>query len=204
MAGNRFDRRGSLVCGLGGFALLYGCATSVKRTTWPDITFQHRPTMGLRVSEILYEDAAAAHTVEPPARDIRYVLPVSPAIAMERWAFERLRADGGPGRARVTLVENRFAETPLDVTDGVQGVFTNDQSERYEGVLVAKVAIEGDPSGNGFVEMRTTASRTVPEDFTVNQREETLYNMMMAMVTALDERLEQEIRANLARWLMMS
>ena len=204
MAQDWINRRGILLGGLGGLALLAGCSTSVKRTTWPDITFQHRSSIGLRVSEVLFEDAAAAESVAPPARDIRYALPVSPVIAMERWSQERLEPFGGAGRARVTLLENRFVETPLDLTDGVEGVFTVDQSERYEGAMAVRVAIENDPSGNGFVEARATASRTVPENYTLNKREETLYNMMTGMISALDERLETEMRANLARWLLIS
>ncbi len=199
-----FDRRSILIAGLGSAALLSGCASSVKRTTWPDITFQHRSPIGLRVSEILFDDAAAAATVEAPARDIRYALPVSPVITMDRWAHERLQPHGGPGRARVTLTENRFVEVPLNTTSGVEGVFNIDQSERYEGALAVKVGIEGDPSGIGSVQARATASRTVPENYSLNQREETLYEMMASIVTALDERLEQEIRANLAKWLLVS
>ena len=204
MTQSLFDRRGVLIAGVGTAALLSGCASSVARTTWPDITFQHRSPVGLRVSEILFDDAAAAETVGPPARDIRYALPVSPVITMDRWAHERLQPFGGPGRARVILTENRFVEVPLDTTSGVEGVFNIDQSERYEGALAVKVEIVGDPSGAGFVQARASASRTVPENYSLNQREETLFEMMAGIVTALDERLEQEIRTNLAKWLLVS
>lgn len=203
MTDTLFDRRGILIAGLGSAALLSGCASSVTRTTWPDITFQHRPAIGLRVSEVQFDEAAAVATVEPPARDIRYALPVSPVITMDRWAHERLEPFGGTGRARVILMENHFVEVPLDTTSGVEGVFNIDQSERYEGALAVKVEIVGDPAGAGFVEARASASRTVPENYSLNQREETLYEMMAGIVAALDERLEQEIRANLAKWLLV-
>jgi len=180
---------------------LTGCASSVKRTTWPDITFQHRTSLSLGVSSVAFEITAGQAAIEPPARDIRYAMPVSPEITMRRWASERLIPLGGPGRAVVTLVEDRFVEVPLDTTGGVEGVFTIDQSERYEGILELRVEVAGDPAGSGFAQARATASRTVAEDATLNQREQTLYDMLHSIVTALDERLEQEIRANLSRWV---
>ncbi|MBT5434103.1 MAG: hypothetical protein P8Q36_11015 [Alphaproteobacteria bacterium] len=194
-------RRGLLGLGLGAGFVLAGCATSVKRTTWPDITFQHRNPIALSVADVVFDIDMSTDAVTPPERDIRYAMPVSPEETLLRWSRERLQSLGGSGIARVTMVENRFVEVPLDTTAGVEGVFTFDQSERYEGVLGMRVDVEGDPAGAGFAQARASASRTVQEDFTLNQREETLYDMLHSVVNALDQRLEEEIRNNLARWV---
>ncbi|MBN34640.1 MAG: hypothetical protein CMM46_07655 [Rhodospirillaceae bacterium] len=192
-------RREVLVMAAG--SLLAACTISVQRTTWPDITFQHRRPISLGVHGIGFADVSSTQAIAPPTRDIRYSLPVSPPAIMRRWSQERLHALGGPGRAEVILSENHFIEVPLDTTDGVEGFFINDQSERFEGVLGARVEIVDDPSGQGFVEARVTASRTVPENASLNEREQVLYDMVHSIVMALDERLEQEIRANLQRWV---
>ena len=193
--------RRSLLALLAG-AGLSGCAVGVERTTWPDITFQHLPPLPLGVAEIRFEAPADDREVAPPARDLRYAVPVSPRAAMARWSRERLRAAGGPGVAIATLTENRFVATPLETTGGVEGVFAIERAERYEGALAARVDVVGDPAGSGFASARAAATRTVGEDFSLNERERTLYDMLHGMVAALDARLEEEIRAHLARWVV--
>ena len=192
--------RRSLLALLAG-AGMSGCAAGAARTTWPDITFRHRSPLTLAVGEIRFETAATGGDVAPPARDIRHAMPVAPRAVVARWSRERLRALGGPGTAVVTLTENRFVEAPLDTTGGVEGVFSIDQSERYEGALAARVEIVGDPAGSGFASARAAATRTAREDFSLNERERTLYDMLHGLATALDERLEREIRNHLARWV---
>ncbi len=185
----------------GGLALT-ACNTPVSLPVYPDITFQHKSPLRLDVSRIEVVESAATGAVELPQRDIRASLPVSPLAAMSNWASDRLVAAGGPGVARVSIIENKFVETPLDLTTGVQGIFTTDQSERYEGLMTVKIEILGDPMRSGFVQARAASKRTVPEDYTLNQREQTLYDMVASMTRALDERLEQEMRANMMVFLI--
>jgi len=187
---------------LGGLAApfvvgLAGCNTPVSIPVYPDITFQHKPPFRLDVRSVEVIETASTAPVEPPDRDIRYALPVSPLAAMQNWARDRLVPAGPAGTAQVSITENRFVETPLDKTTGIQGLFTVDQSERYEGSMSVRIDIVGHPTRSGFVEARAAASRTVPEDYSYNQRERVLYDMVVAMTKALDERLDQEIREKL-------
>lgn len=201
----RFDRRSSLVLAGSGLAtlLLGACQTSVDRTVWPDITFGHRESVAMSVSGVEVSDVSAPGAVQPPAHDIRNALPVSPLTTMDAWAHQRINALGGYGTALVKITENRFVEVPLETDQGVGGLFTNSQSERYEGAMTVRIEIVGDPAGKGFVEARSAASRTVPEDYSINQREQALYDMISTIVKNLDERLVAEMRANLSRWVMM-
>ena len=205
MTSARFDRRGTLaLAGAGLSTLLLGaCQTSVSRTVWPDITFSHQQPIAMGIYGVEVIDASPNAPVQPPAHDIRNALPVSPLTTMDHWAHQRIAAMGGYGTARVSITENRFVEVPLDTKQGVEGLFTNSQSERYEGALAVRIDILGDPSGSGFVEARAAASRTVPEDYSINQREQALYDMIAAIVRNLDDRLVSEIRANLARWVVV-
>ncbi|MBC6440439.1 MAG: hypothetical protein GDA49_08560 [Rhodospirillales bacterium] len=173
----------------------------MERKTWPDLAFQHLQPIGLRVSEVSFRSEVGTDDVTAPGRDIRYAMPALPKAVMARWSRERLTALGGPGRCVVTLTRNRFFEVPLDTTGGVEGFFTIDQSARYEGALALRIDIKGDASGTGFAEASASATRTVPEDFTLNEREQTLYDMLQSIVTVLDGRMEQEIRAGLSRWV---
>jgi len=200
----RFDRRTSLLLAGGalGALLLPGCATEVTRTTWPEITFNHKQPIQMSVNAVDIVDAAGMVEVEPPASNIGPALPVSPVATMQNWAYQRIAAAGGNGTAVVTITENRFVEVPLDTRGGVEGLFTVSQSERYEGALAVSVEILGDPAGRGRVSARAAATRTVPEDFSINQREQALYDLVAGIVRTLDERLDQEIRSKLARWVM--
>ena len=195
-------RRREVLLGLGSGLVLTACNTPVSLPVYPDITFQHKAPLRLDVSRIEVIESAATDTVQPPKRDIRASLPISPLAAMSNWASDRLVAAGGPGTARVLIIENEFVETPLDLTKGVQGIFTTDQSERYEGLMTVKIEIVGDALRSGFVQARAASTRTVPEDYTLNQREQTLYDMVASMTRALDERLEQEMRANMSVFLL--
>jgi len=205
MTSARFDRRSTLMLAGSGFAtlLLGACQTSVNRTVWPDITFAHREPVAMGINGVEVSDVSGSGNVQPPAHDIRNALPVSPLATMDTWAHQRITPMGGYGTALVKITENRFVEVPLDTEQGVEGMFTNSQSERYEGAMTVRIEIVGDPAGSGFVQARAAASRTVPEDFSINQREQALYDMVATIVRNLDERLVAEMRANLSRWVMM-
>jgi hypothetical protein len=200
----RLDRRSTLLLtgGALGALLLPGCTTPVTNTTWPEITFNHKQPIQMSVNAVEIIDAAAMVEVEPPASNIGAALPVSPAATMQNWAYQRIAAAGGSGTAVVTITENRFVEVPLDTKGGVEGLFTVSQSERYEGALAVSVEIVGDPTGSGRIAARSAATRTVPEDFSINQREQALYDLVSGIVRTLDERLDQEIRAKLSRWVL--
>ncbi len=195
------NRRELLLCGAGGL-FLAGCNTPVSIPVYPDITFQHRSPIRLAVMAVEVVETEQTAPAAAPQRDIRTALPVSPLAAMTNWARDRLTPAGGPGVALVTITENQFVETPLDTRTGVQGLFTVDQSERYEGAMSVKVEIVGDPGRSGYVEASATASRTVPENYSYNQREQALYDMVDSLTHALDDRLEQEIRGRLSIFLV--
>ena len=205
MTAPRFDRRTGLVLAGTGLAslLLASCKSSVSRTVWPDITFAHVQPIPMNVYDVQVIEAAGQPAVQPPAHNIRSALPVSPVETMRRWADQRIAPMGGYGTALLTITESRFVEVPLDTKTGVQGMFTTDQSERYEGLLAVRLEIVNDPNASGFVEARASGTRTVPEDYSINQREQALYDMMADIVRNLDQRLDQQIRSDLARWVVM-
>ena len=156
----------------------------------------------MNVARVNYRNAVTAAPVAAPARDLGFELPLSPDDVMRRWSQTRLRPGGVAGTAQVLLAESRFASIPLEKTEGLEGVLTNDQSSRYEGAMTVRVEIAGPDGGQGFVEARARASRTVAEDFSINEREETLYDLLRGIARSLDRRLETEIRDHLAHWIV--
>ncbi len=193
------DRRSLLAAMAGG--LLAGCAGIPAALTLPPVAFGGRAPLGLDVAAVEFTASDGGGAVTAPSRDMRFAMYELPGTVARRWSQERLEATGTTGVARVVLVENRFVAVPLETDDGIEGFFTDEQSVRYDGAMKLKIEIAGHPSGSGFVEARSTQSRTAAESLSLNERKEILHAMLADIVDALDRRLEAEIREHLWRWL---
>ena len=92
--------------------------------------------------------------------------------------------------------------TPRAKTKGLTGTFTIDQVARYDATAEMRVEIVTDA---GVVEGRANAiatrSRTVPEDITLNQRDQIWFEMTEALMRDLDAELVKNIRLHLGRWV---
>ncbi|NYZ17858.1 hypothetical protein HL658_35400 [Azospirillum sp. RWY-5-1] len=131
-------------------------------------------------------------------------IPVPPAEAVRRWAAERLQAGGLQGRVRVVIKDATVVETQLPRTGGVQGFFTTQQAQRYDGRIEVEVTgeVPGDTAFRGFTRAAVTTSTTVPENITLADREATLQEMTRSMAEDLNARLDAGIRKDLAGIVM--
>jgi hypothetical protein len=179
--------------------VLTACETTVPPRAFPDLRYNHLPPIRLdavRVDVIqLYKSSGTKPYVE-------HEFPTRPATVAAQWATDRLKAIGVSNIVRVTITKGAVVEVPLKRTTGVTGVFTTDQSERYDGTLEIKIAIIG-PSGRELasVSARATRSRTVPENITLAERERTWFRMTESMMNDLNLSLERQIQQHLARWI---
>ena len=123
-------------------------------------------------------------------------------VAVALGAQDRLLATGVTRRARVVLVTASVTETPLAKTKGLTGTFTIDQVARYDATAEMRVEIVTDA---GVVEGRANAiatrSQTVPEDITLNQRDEIWFEMAEALMRDLDDQLVKNIHLHFGRWI---
>lgn len=127
-------------------------------------------------------------------------IPVPPAEAVRRWAAERLQAGGRQGRVRVVIKDATITEVQLPRTGGVQGYFTNQQAQRYDGRIEVEVTgeVPGDTAFRGFTRATVTNAVTVPEYITLADREATLQDLTRTMAEDLNARLDAGIRKDLA------
>ena len=180
-------------------ASLVACETPVSAPQFPDITFGHMPPIRLDVADVEFV-AEYAPPQAPP--NVEHLFPVRPAAAVKRWAEERIEPAGVMRRAKVTLVNAAVIEVPLDKKSGLAGVFWNEQSERYDGIVEVRVEIVDD---RGFTVGRVRAvaqrSQTVPEDVTLNEREQVWYKLTEALMKDLDAELENSIRKYLQEYV---
>jgi len=129
-------------------------------------------------------------------------LPVPPTAMIQQWTQDRLIPVGKKGYAVVTIEEASVTEKSLKRTRGMQGFFTVDQSEQYEGRLSVRVEIfdeRGTSQGSAYA--RAQGSQTVPENITLGQRRKIWVHMMENLMNKLDEELDRNIKLHLEQHL---
>ncbi|MGH6973486.1 MAG: hypothetical protein ACRED6_02540 [Stellaceae bacterium] len=177
-----------------GAVTLTACSAPPPHPQYPDIHFTGRQPIGLAVNTVsLRED----YTPSSTAPHVETQFPVTPMHVLENWAHDRLSATGGPDRAVVDVTDASVTETSLPRTQGMQGWFTTDQSERYDMTVQATINII---DSSGLVVRTATAhasrSQTVAENISPDQREQTWYDMTKDIMAQFDRQMENEIRTH--------
>jgi hypothetical protein len=176
-----------------------GCETPVDQQIFPEQTFQHLPPISLDVREI-----DIIHLFEPPLKrpHIEHEMPVPPHIAVERWFVDRLRATGTSGRAVVTIHDASVVETHLKKLGGIKGIFTTEQSERYNAKVEVVIEVT---DGTGLRSANAVATslrkRTVPENSTLRERRTLWYELTERLMSDFDRTFEAQIRKHLSAFL---
>ena len=191
------DRRG-LLTGLSAVALA-ACTTPPPSPRFPELTFVHLQPFRLDAASL---DVVEAFQPAAGARDVSLGMPVPPAVAAQRWARDRLTPAGNAGRIVFTITDASVVEVPLARTRGLRGVVTDDQSERYDGRLAAKISITDGRGRRGEVTAEATRSRTVAEKTTLNQRDRIWFEITEALIRDLDTELDAAIRRFLPSFLV--
>jgi len=180
---------------------LAGCDTPPPRPRTPELTYAHLGRFRLDVARI-----DVVSTFKPPftAPNVEHLMPVSPEQVMRRWAADRLVATGTPGRTAQFVIEDaKVTDTKLPATPGLRGTFTTDQSDRYDASFAARLRIRAERGDlrEGEASAWATRSRTVPENITVNGREQVWFELVEATMNDLNAELDRQIRANLSQFL---
>ena len=191
-------RLGFVIAGSFMLLMLTGCP-GPQAPQYPDITFTHLPPMEFNVAEI-----KVVTKYRPPmkAPNVDHIFPVPPLNAMERWVKDRLRATGAQGTLTVTILDASATETVLKISGGIKGAFTKEQSERYDAVVAMEIT-GVHPVGNktASASARATRGTTVREDATVNDRNDTWYNMTKTLMTDFNLAMETEVRKSFKRFM---
>ena len=93
-------------------------------------------------------------------------------------------------------------EVPLKRSEGLKGLFTRDQSERYDAVIDMMVEIR-DESGKVRVTVESMAkrSRSVSENISLIEREKVWFTIIESMMADLNVALENQIRIHMKDWI---
>lgn len=180
------------VLGLG----VVACAPAPPPLKYPEVNFRAAPPLRI--------DAAVVEVVEayvPPLRapHVEQDAPVAPSTLLRRWAEQRLEATGDRGRVLATIRDARIVETVLATNQTVEGSFTTEQAARFEGRVAMTVELLDAAGGaRASVEGEAKRTRTLPENATLREREEVLFQMSEDLANDLDKVLEANIRQHFA------
>lgn len=176
---------------------LSACETPVPSRKFPEIGFSHHPTINLNVREIRVDGPPAGGVSDVDSRS-----PVSLSGTAKRWGPERLRAVGQSGVAVVRIEEALFTEERLKRTGGLRGVFTTDQTDRYEASVKMSVSVEAHPTGRGIASASARRARTVAEGITLADREKVMFDLIETVMRDIDRVLDAEIRKHLDAFIV--
>ncbi len=171
--------------------LAAGCAADDPGNRFAGLTYEHLPDINLDVGEIQVEQAYKATTEAP---NVGHVFPVPPKDAAVRWGQDRLVAKGDRLTFRYIVRQASAIETELPKTQGVTGLLTTDQSERYEVHIVIDMQVLDGRQVQGNATAEARRSVTVPEDITLNEREQIWYKLTQDTMNDLNDQLEETIK----------
>ncbi|UMM64128.1 hypothetical protein [Aristophania vespae] len=168
-----------LLCCVGGFSLLAGCASNHPPETFASPDYSYLPKMNLSVSKLEIIDQAA-----PLHDSLAAKSPTSPNESLTLMAQQRLHPTGSTGRGVFTIVK-------ADITEPTDNVLA--------GKLVVHLTLD-DPtrSSHGDVTAQVTHQDNVSEK---NSKRHNLYELNRHLMDDMNVELEYQIRKNLGYWL---
>lgn len=192
--------------GLGAVSLvgLTGCTQPPTRPAFPELRFSHKPPFLFRARRV---DVRSQYRRPGRPPNVEHLMPLAPDRAAGLWAEDRLQANGeGETIVRFTVHDASVVETRLTVERGVRGLLKTEQAESYFAQLEAAVELVDDMTGVslGEANAKVWRSQTVPEDATINEREETWFALVETLIGAFDTTLTAQILAHLTPHLVSS
>ncbi len=170
---------------------LTACENSLPEVSYPQLRFNHLPAIKLDVAKIEILEKYQSPLQDP---NVEHKLPLAPAMAMRNWAKDRLRAAGTNGIARFIIIDASVKAEALTKKKSLKAAFTIDQSTRYHARLSAKLEVETAAGlGRGFAEAKSSRQRTMPEDASINERDDALYIFVEAAAIDFDKAMAQNI-----------
>ncbi len=185
------------------FFALAACQTPPPAQAFPELTWAHAKPYVFNVAEIEIKSDFKPSFKAP---HVEHLFPVALDAAAMRWAEDRLRAGGVPergGRVVFTIIEVDAVEVPLEMKEGVEGYFTDEESEKYDVSIEVSLEVRNERGyRDGYVVAAAKRSQTVLEDITLDEREKVWFEMTESLMQELNLQLEANIKAYLEAFLL--
>lgn len=129
--------------------------------------------------------------------------PVPPALAVKKWVAHRLRATGSSGVLEIVISDASVKQTDLPKTQGITGLFTDDQDARYDARIAVTIRLftGRQAISDATTDINVTRWRSVHEKATVFEREQIYHRMTQDMLSTFDEQASQRLRQYFSAFL---
>jgi len=179
--------------------MLASCAVTPERPTYAEITFQHLAPLRLDVGEIKIVNEYHSPLKAP---NVEHELPVKIDDSLRNWVRDRIQVTGNQNAFAVfTIKDASVVEKPLEKKTGLSGLFTTDQSERYEFRVAAELKVQEVNGNRAIATADSSRMKTVSEDITLNDREMVYFEQTEIMMREFDVQMEKNIRQFLGDFL---
>lgn len=179
--------------------LAAGCAGPPPPQKFPELSWSRLPPIALKVGQI---EVVKAYVPSDQAPHVETLPPRTLIDSADRWARDRLHAGGGSGFARFIITDANMVEVALPVHTGLAYAFTTQQAKRYDAHVAARLEIL-DASGKllGHAVAEASNSRSVPQEVSQRQLNETWYLIVEGAMVDLNSELDRNVHAYLGAFL---
>lgn len=165
------------------------------------VSFASQPPYTLDVSALEF-----AQTYQSPMQkpNVEHTFTVKLPDMVKSWANERFKPKGATKSMRVDLVNASVTETELPVEKGVKGFFTKQQSAKYDAKLEVSLKIYDGTTLLPDTELNVvvTRSRSVPEDFSVAEKQKFFQELENSLLTDLNAEVDKQIKSYFGKYLL--
>jgi len=177
--------------------LLAGCDTKQISNSVPELTFKHKKVIQLNVQEIEIINEFKMPFKYP---NVEHLVPISPGASAERWASDILKPVGKSGTAQFVITNGSIIQENLKIQKGIKGVFSIDQSKRFNAAVDVRIEIFKDQEKKA--EARTSASRsqTLREGASPNTQSQLWYTLVEKLMQNFDREMRKQINKHLVNY----
>ncbi len=179
---------------------LTACQPAPQSYTLAPVSFRNQPVIKVNVARINVVEDYRSPTTSP---NVEHQMSMPPAQAVRIWANERLQAVGTQGQLDVVVTNGAIKEIRLPVKQGMRGMFTDDQSERYDAALSVTLRLyDGENAmSRAQGDVNITRSRTINEKSSLADREKLWHDLSSEMAVSFDREAESRLRQYFSNYL---
>ena len=179
------------------FLPLAGCDTPNLENSLPELTFKHQSVIQLDVESIQIINEFKMPFKSP---NVEHLVPVSPGASAERWASDILRPIGQSGIAQFVITNGSVIREDLKIQKGIKGIFSIDQSKRFQAAVNVRLEIYKDQS-KSIVRASASRSQTLREDASPNLQSRLWYNLVERLMESFDREMRHQINTHLKPYI---
>lgn len=187
-----------------GSLLLAGCQFTNAVVTEPNYSlksYSALPPINIDVKDI---QLVEVYTPTYTAPYVEHRFPILPVDAFKAWMNDRIQTSGKDGTLRIIIKNAKVKETELPPSQkGLKGLFTIEQSERYDAELEVVFEIyKDDIMPAAEIQIAPTRSQTISENRTLIERNLMYHQLTVDLVDQFNQEMESYVQQYFSDFLL--